>query len=227
MKVSIVALAAVSLMGFKTMASDSISANIFILNNSKHAESGSNTIHSYLAKSSTSTVITAMRGAGNFASLNQTKNESKSTVVGVDVQGYTQTVLQDAGDGRISMNTDSNLTASDGNLDMTVAYQLEGEAVITKGSWQSYLQGEEIEFQLTEQSLEKEAKVAGKNFSKSIEAALRKGLVAQGLNSITMNSDVTVKAQDEDTQVCKATLASLDCFRAKQAFEILIRIDGL
>lgn len=227
MKCSIVALAAVSLMSLEVMARDTISANITVLNSSKHAESANNSIHSYLVKTSSSTTYTRMTGTGNFASVNQNTNSTKSSTVGVDVQGYSQIILEDIGNGRIKVSTDSNLTASDDKVGVTIVSQIESEAVITKGSWQEYTEGGEIEYQLTEESLEKEARISGKNFSNSIETALKNGLAAQGLSSISMDSDVTVKPRDESQHSCKATLSSLDCFIAKQEIEINIRVSGL
>lgn len=225
--VSIATLAAISLMSLELMAKDSITANITILNSSKHAESQSNSVHSYLVKNTTSSNYTRMTGTGNFSGINQSTNDTRSVQVGVDVQGYSQIVLRGVGDRRLKLNTDSNLTASEDGLDMTIAYQLETDAIITKGSWQDYLEGREIEYQLTEESLKKEAKVSGKNISKSIEATLKKGLVAQGLSSINMESDVTLKPKNKSLHYCKATLRTLDCFNAKVEFEVYIRIKGL
>lgn len=227
MKISTMLLAIVSLMGLEVIAMDSIKANLTILNHNKHAESQSNSIHSYLVKSATSSNYTKMSGTGNFSQVNQSNNEDQSTQIGVDVQGYTQIVLQSAGDGRLVVNTDSNLTSSKDGVEMTIDYQLETEAVITKGTWEDYLEGKEIEYQLTEDSLKREAKTAGKNFSKSIEAALKNGLAAQGLSSITMESVVTVKPKGENSQACKATLSALDCYNAKQEIEVNILIEGI
>lgn len=228
MKFSLFTLTAISLMSLNVMAKDTISATITILNNSKHAESQEGTsVHSYLAKSATSTIYKQMTGTGNFASLNQNTNETQLTTIGVDVQGYTQTILEDAGNGYININTDSNLTATQGDLSMNYTYQLQTQAMITKGSFQDYLEGKEIEYRLTEDSLEKEAKATGKKFSNSIEAALKSGLAAQGLNSITMDSNVSVQPKTEYAQACKATLKSLDCFTAKQEIMLDIRVRGL
>lgn len=227
MKASKLLLIGTVLLGFNAMADDSIIANIFVLNSNKHSVSSNNMVHSYLAKESTSTVITTMRGTGKFAGVNQTKNENKTTVVGVDVQGFSQIILSDAGNGRVSMKTDSNLSASDSDVSMNVNYKLDSEAVITQGSWQSYLQGEEIVFQLTEDSLREESNIAGQNLANSIENTLKKALSAQGLGSLSMKTKVSLKPQDSDSQICKATLATLDCFRAKQEYEITIKVSGL
>jgi hypothetical protein len=230
MKTIITTLAVITLIGMNAMAnneqirsrsSDSIVADVVILNNTVTAEGASDTVHSYVLKTQNGQQSISMRGTGKLASLNQTSNEARNIVMGKDVQGYAQITVKSAGDDKLVLGTDENLSSQTGNVKLNMALKMDQNAVITKGTWDSYTKGGEIEFQLTADAEKAGAKETGKQLSDAIETSLK-----QSLPSVNFDSQVLVKDGDSST-VCKASLRKLECFESKVQIQIIMDAYGL
>jgi type II secretory pathway component PulJ len=226
-KNSLAAIAVFTLISVNAMAArDSILATITVLSTTVTSETQAENTYSYLAKNTTSSVMTQLQGTGKFSVLASTMTEEKNVAVGVEVLGYSQTILRQAEGNKITVSTDQNLTASDANVSLNIAYKLQSEAEITKGTWESFTQGNEIEFRLTQKSLKEESKVQAKNFSKQIEAAVKKGFSDKGIRA-SVDSEVDFDEPDQSSQFCKATPSKLVCFSAKDVFHVKMNVRGL
>jgi type II secretory pathway component PulJ len=220
-KNSLAAIAVFTLISVNAMAArDSILATITVLSTTVTSETQAENTYSYLAKNTTSSVMTQLQGTGKFSVLASTTTEEKNVAVGVEVLGYSQTILRQAEGNKITVSTDQNLTASDANVSLNIAYKLQSEAEITKGTWN------EIEFRLTQKSLKEESKVQAKNFSKQIEAAVKKGFSDKGIRA-SVDSEVDFDEPDQSSQFCKATPSKLVCFSAKDVFHVKMNVRGL
>ena len=226
MKYSLAAIAAVSLLSLNAIAnSGSLKATITILNAKVIGESQNRDSHSYLLTKLSSKYVQEVVGSGAFANHHEVTNSEKNVTMGVEVKGYTQIKLKDKGNGKLIVSTDNDLTTFESNISFHVAYKIDSEATITKGSFASYLKGEQIEYRLTKKSLEKIAKLESKTFAQSFEVSLLEGLKAAGHNP-SVSSNVEAVTTTEDGQLCKATLEKLECFvdKAQYIIDMSIRI---
>ena len=206
------------------LAKDSLILDMTILNDRSAAEAMDSRVHSYLQTQSSSQTVSALRGTGRLESLSKNSSEQTTTVIGKDVKGYSQLTLESAGKSKLKMRTNAQLTVTaDSGQNLDLSFNLEQDGVITKGTWESYLAGEEIEFRATAES-EKRARA---ELAHQTAKALQSALSSAYAKNLKFSTKVKVADEGVKDSYCRATLKEMNCYSNLIKLNIQIDVSGL
>jgi hypothetical protein len=128
--------------------------------------------NTFSALKSTSHNKAVFSGTGKASSLQQKLDQDENQVFGEDLQGFQKLTLEkaDPNDNALVMVVQGDIEKSD--IQIKGSYR--ADAVITKGSWQDYLSGKEIEVALTDAGAKVATDAAQDELRQAIDGAMQR-----------------------------------------------------
>ncbi len=173
------------------------------ISNSYSEAFATSTPNTFLVKTSSSETHGSFIGSGDFSQVNQNLDQTDVEVAGETYQGYSKLMIapKDLSKNQVTLSEDTDITKE--SIHMKLSYT--ADAVIVSGTWQDYLDGDEITVRMTDEGNAIVAKAMGDSMSAASLNSLQQQMPDAEFSVKTKVSNVS------NTGICKMSKIKAIC----------------